>query len=87
MSASHFIKFCYEKRDEVKAANPKATIEDIARILSSLWKEMNQIDRTVYVEPSRASTRLSPPDTGLLRSSRLRNKRLGLDFWGLKLKK
>ena len=85
MSTNPFIKFCHEKRDEVKAANPNANPGDVARILSSLWKETKQIETPVYVEPH--TTRSSSPEAGLRRSSRLRNKRLGLDFWGLKLKK
>lgn len=84
MSTNPFIKFCQEKREEVKAANPNANFGDIGMILASLWKEMNQIEKTTRVEPRRQVTE---PDSGLRRSARLRNKRLGLNFWGLKLKK
>jgi hypothetical protein len=86
MSTSPFIKFCQEKRDEVKAANPNAKFGDIGKILASIWKEMNQIERTTRVEP-RSQVTESESDSGLRRSARLRNKRLGLNFWGLKLKK
>ena len=83
MSTNPFIKFCHEKRDEVKAANPNANFGDIGMILASLWKEMNQIERTTRVKSRR---QVSEADSGLRRSARLRNKRLGLDFWGLKQK-
>ena len=78
---SPFITFCYAKRDEVKAANPNAEFGEIARILSSLWKE-----KTAYVEPRRVQLVASVNEPGLRRSSRLRNKNLGLDFWGLRVK-
>ena len=84
MSTSPFIKFCQEKRDEVKAANPNANLGDIGMILASMWKEMNQTERTTRVEPR---SQVTESDSGLRRSARLRNKRLGLNFWGLKLKK
>ncbi|NBO25005.1 MAG: hypothetical protein EBU93_07235 [Chlamydiae bacterium] len=84
MSTSPFIKFCQEKRDEVKAANPNANFGDVGMILASLWKEMNQIERKMRVEPR---SQVTEAESGLRRSARLRNKRLGLNFWGFKLKK
>ena len=84
MSTNPFIKFCQEKRDEVKAANPNANFGDIGMILASLWKEMNQIERTPRVE---SRSQVTEADPGLRRSARVRNKRLGLNFWGLTLKK
>lgn len=83
-SPSAFIKFCEEKREEVKAANPYANIGDVGMILASMWKEMKQIERTTHVEPG---SQVTEPVSGVRRSSRLRNKRLGVNFWGLKLKK
>ena len=86
MCTSPFIKFCQEKRDIVKAVNPNANCGDIGMILASMWKEMNQIERTTRVEP-RSQVPESESDSGLRRSARLRNKHLGVNFWGLKLKK
>jgi hypothetical protein len=86
---SPFIAFCKANRDEVKAANPNANFGDIAKILTTLWKE-----KCAYVEPrhdyvlrERAPASAPAPanEPELRRSARLRNKRLGLNFWGCKI--
>lgn len=83
---SPFIAFCNAKRAEVKAANPNANFGDIARLLSVAWKELNGIEKSAYKAPHKNNAvATSYCEPGLRRSSRLRNKRLGLDFWGLKI--
>lgn len=82
---SPFIAFCHAKRDELKAANPTA---DMGRMLAMLWKDMSVTERMAYADLSksnRISLQTENPQE-VRRSSRLRNKRLGLDFWGLKIK-
>jgi hypothetical protein len=82
-TVSPFIEFCKANREEVKAANPTANFGDMGRLLKVRWDELNEAKKSAY--------QVKKPDTsdepGLRRSSRLRNQRLGLDFWGLKLKK
>jgi len=82
---SPFIAFCKAKRDEVKAANPKAEVGDMGRLLSARWKELSESEKAVYSFPRSVSKNESEPV--LRRSARLRNKSLGLDFWGLKINK
>jgi len=93
-STSPFIVFCKENRDAVKAANPTASFGDTAKLLSNIWKDMKRSEQEAYSESrnvnlgeSRTQVNVPTSDQPLRRSSRLRNKRLGLDFWGLKLKK
>jgi hypothetical protein len=82
-TVSPFIEFCKANREEVKAANPTANFGDMGRLLKVRWDELNETKKSAY--------QVKKPDTadepGLRRSSRLRNQRLGLDFWGLKQKK
>ena len=82
-----FIAFCHANRAEVKAANPKANFGDIALILTSLWKEMNESKKAEYVHPRPVQVVAPAPATEpeVRRSARLRNKRLGLNFWGCKI--
>lgn len=81
---SPFIAFCHANREEVKAANPKANFGDIAQILTTLWKE-----KVAYVEPRSVQVVAPAPapanEPELRRSARLRNKRIGLNFWGCKI--
>jgi len=83
-----FIAFCYAKRDEVRAANPMARFGDMSRLLSARWKELSESEKSAYAVPRNSHKNdgfvISNEDSGLRRSSRLRNKRLGLNFWGLK---
>jgi len=79
-----FIAFCYAKRDEVRAANPMARFGDMSRLLSARWKELSESEKSAYAVPRHDGFVISNEDSGLRRSSRLRNKRLGLNFWGLK---
>jgi len=79
-----FIAFCYAKRDEVRAANPMARFGDMSRLLSARWKELSESEKSAYAVPRYDGFVISNEDSGLRRSSRLRNKRLGLNFWGLK---
>ena len=88
---SPYIAFCYAKRDEVKAANPDASFGDMGRLLAALWKEQNENKKAMHTEPRTDTTgepvAATTNEPVLRRSSRLRNKRLGLNFWGLKEKK
>jgi hypothetical protein len=90
-SLSAYIAFCEANRDDVKAI-PRIKSGDIDPFLKSMWKHMEESERAVYRNPNRirSSTlkiRSSTPtnELGLRRSGRLRNKRLGLNFWGVKL--
>jgi len=86
-TVSPFIAFCEAKRDEVKAANPTAAFGDTARILSTLWKEMSESEKAVYADP-RPLLQRDPESTSepvLRRSSRLRNKARGVNFFGVKI--
>jgi len=69
-------------RDEVKAANPTAEFGEMGRLLRARWNNMNETEKASYA----VGRESEPCESGLRRSSRLRNKRLGLNFWGLKLK-
>ena len=85
-SISPFIAFCKAKREEVKAANPTAELGDMGRLLAARWKKMTEIEKAVYSTPRRVYVAAKQePEPALRRSSRLRNKRLGLNFWGLKV--
>jgi HMG (high mobility group) box len=86
---SPFVAFCYANRDDVKAANPTANFGDLGRLLADLWKKTRDGEKALCVDhclrdASRNQVAAPQNDLGLRRSARLRNKRLGLDFWGLK---
>jgi len=84
-----FIAFCYAKRAEVRDANPMARFGDMSRLLSARWKELSESEKSAYADPRYGHKNdgyvLPHEESGLRRSSRLRNKRLGLNFWGVKL--
>lgn len=80
-----FIAFCYAKRAEVRDANPMAGLGDMSRLLSARWKELSESEKSAYAVPRHDGHLLPQEGSGIRRSSRLRNKRLGLNFWGLKL--
>lgn len=83
---SPFIEFCFANRDAVKAANPKAGFGEIGKLLSALWFEQKTAEKTVYSEPrNTVHFQVAESEPELRRSARLRNKRLGVDFWGRKL--
>jgi hypothetical protein len=85
-TVSPFIAFCKAKRDEIKAANPTSELGDMGRLLSAAWKELSESEKAVYaVNHKNYAVATSQCEYGLRRSNRLRNKRLGLDFWGTKL--
>jgi hypothetical protein len=89
-SFSAYIAFCKENRDEVKAVNPAAAFGDMGRLLRDRWNKMSESEKAVYANPrscvkNNIEIEVSS-DAGLRRSSRLRNKRLGLNFWGIKQK-
>jgi HMG (high mobility group) box len=89
-AVSPFIVFCNSRRAELKAANPGANYGEIAMVLSLLWKSMSQSEKDAYAQPRKAPESVPVPaqtEPELRRSSRLRNKNLGLNFWGLKIKK
>jgi hypothetical protein len=83
---SPFIAFCKANRDEIKAANPSAELGYTGRMLSASWKELSESEKAVYATNHTnyivASNQCEP---GLRRSSRLKNERLGVDFFGIKL--
>jgi hypothetical protein len=82
-TVSPFIAFCHAKREEVKAANPRA---NMGRMLAALWKNMSESERMAYSNQRKSTRIANQPENQqeVRRSSRLRNKSLGLDFWGLK---
>jgi len=91
-AVSPFIVFCNSKRGELQAANPKAEFGEIGVKLAVLWKSMSQSERDEYADKWRGQqtvvasrTRSSEPE--VRRSARLRNKSLGLNFWGGKINK
>jgi len=85
--SSPFIAFCNAKRDEVKAANPTAQFGEMGRLLFTLWEGLTESEKAMYMAPSscNVSVPANTSEPGLRRSSRLRNKRLGLNFWGSKM--
>lgn len=85
-TVSPFIAFCKAKRDDIKAANPTAELGDMGGLLSAAWKELSESEKAVYaVNHKNYVIASSQCESGLRRSSRLRNNRLGLDFFGIKL--
>ena len=86
-AVSPFIAFCKAKRDDIKDANPTAELGDMGRLLSAAWKDLSENEKALYaVNHKNYIVESSHCELGLRRSARLRNKRLGLNFWGLKLK-
>lgn len=90
-ATSTYIVFCHAKRDEVKAANPTALIGDTGCLLRALWNQMSDSEKAAYSTPrvridsSRNNTSVQKSEPALRRSSRLRNKRAGVNFFGVKL--
>jgi hypothetical protein len=91
-NVSPFIAFCNANRHAVKAANPTAGFGEMGKILATLWKEMSNSEKAVYtnfaVRQNNGVTNTTVVQTNeptLRRSSRLRNKRLGVDFFGIKV--
>jgi hypothetical protein len=91
---SPFIAFCRAKRSEVKAANPNAEFGQMGRLLRYHWNQLNESEKASYALPRKGHQSNRPVnipfsstpqnDTELRRSSRLKNKRLGVNFWGIK---
>ena len=86
-TVSPFIAFCNANRDEIKSAHPNAQPGYVAMLLTNRWKEMNESARVSYAKPPLVDIQQTQDEPVLRRSARLRNKRLGLNFWGFKLKK
>lgn len=85
---SAYISFCKAKRAEVKAANPNLSLGYTSPILFRLWKELSESEKSAYGDPHSFNSNKNnkaQSESGLRRSSRLRNKRLGLNFWGTKI--
>jgi hypothetical protein len=90
-----YLAFCVANREEVKAANPSAEVGDMGRLLRTRWNMLSESEKAMYNKPRVAiqmdlnnePTQDNEPNQVLRRSSRLRNKRLGLNFWGLKEKR
>ena len=87
-----FIDFCNANRHTVKKSNPTATWVESQMVLENVWKGMSESEKSVYYETEDNALILScfwkeKNESELRRSSRLRNKRLGLNFWGLKINK
>jgi hypothetical protein len=80
---SPFIEFCIANRDAVKAENPTAGFGEMGKLLYARWMGPTSAKKAVYSDATNP-VRVEQ-DPYLRRSSRLRNKRLGLDFWGLKV--
>lgn len=70
-TGSAYIAFCKAKRHEVN----EAKFGDKGKILRALWNKMSDSEKAIYTK-----------EPVLRRSSRLRNKQLGLNFWGNKIK-
>lgn len=49
-----YIFFCDLNRDEVKKANPEATLGDIGKILGSMWNSLSSTDRSSWSERAAA---------------------------------
>ena len=85
-TTSPYISFCNAKRAEVKAANQNAEFGDMGRLLRNLWNELSESEKSVYGTHHKNNAAItSYCEPGLRRSKRLRNKRLGLNFWGTKI--
>lgn len=92
---SGYIAFCIANREEVKAANPSAEFGDMGRLLRTRWNGLSESEKAMYDKPrvtiqmdlTHEPTQDNEPNQVLRRSSRLRNKRLGVNFWGIKEKK
>lgn len=88
---SAYISFCKAKLDEVKAANPTVAVGFTSPILFRLWNELSESEKSAYGDPHSSNkhnsnkNNESESEPSLRRSSRLRNKRLGLNFWGTKI--
>jgi hypothetical protein len=83
-TTSPYISFCNAKRHEVKAANPNAAFGDIAKLLRNIWNELSESEKASYNHKNNEDVN-GQPEPVVRRSNRLRNKRLGLNFWGIKL--
>jgi hypothetical protein len=58
----------------------------MGKLLRNLWNKLSESEKSSYEAPHKNNAvATSYCEPGLRRSSRLRNKRLGLDFWGLKI--
>lgn len=85
-TVSPFIAFCKAKRYDIAAANPTAELGDVGRLLSAAWKELSESEKAVYaVNHKNYAVATSQCEHGLRRSNRLRNKRIGVNFFGIKL--
>ena len=90
-----YLAFCVANREEVKAANPSAEVGDMGRLLRTRCNMLSESEKAMYDKPrveiqmdlNNEPTQDNEPNQVLRRSSRLRNKRLGLNFWGLKEKR
>lgn len=83
---SAYISFCKAKRAEVKATNPNIAFGYTSPILFQLWNELSESEKSMYGAPHNSNkNNESEPEPGVRRSQRLRNKRLGLNFWGIKI--
>lgn len=49
---SAFIQFSNLKRDEVKAANPKAGFGDLGKILGKMWQKLSEEEKAKYASTS-----------------------------------
>lgn len=81
---SAYIAFCTANRDAFKASNPRAELGDMGRLLRAHWNGLSEREKAIYAEPGIKISFTNEREQDLRRSSRLRNKRLGLDFWGIK---
>ena len=89
-----FSVFFRENHAKFAADNPEESFACIVRLARNSWEDMKRSEQEAYSESRNVNlgeirTQVNVPtsEQPLRRSSRLRNKRLGLDFWGLKLNK
>jgi hypothetical protein len=85
-SVSPFIAFCKANSVELRTANPTAKIGDIGGLMWDRWSKLSEVEKAVYRPAIRSRESVPPSEPTLRHSARLRNKQLGLDFWGLKKK-
>lgn len=51
-----YIYFCDFNRDEVKKANPEASLSDVGKILGSMWNSLSSADRSLWSERAAADS-------------------------------
>ncbi len=47
---SSYFHFCGEKRSDIKEDHPDATVGEVAKLLSAIWKELSETEKAKYEE-------------------------------------